>query len=239
MSDDGREVGAFLSEYYDVCCYAHDDARLAAPRFDATRPQFAILGWADRARMLDTLAWIRTMSNLPVIVTGPASEPECVAALDGGAADYMIASVGGRELLARVRAVLRYHRPSPKRVSSTERYIYQFGEWRYDVRKRCLTAPQGVQVALTRSEHAMLAVFLERPGRALTRETLLRATRVIEDIADRSIDIRILRLRRKLSAFAPADSIISTERGGGYKLAMPVRRQTSCAMDIGRARPIT
>jgi two-component system, OmpR family, response regulator len=229
LSDNGQETAAFLSEYYDVYCYTHRNARLAAPRFDATKLQFVILGWAHRERTLNALAWIRTISNLPVIVIGPASEPECVAALEGGAADYIIDSVGRRELLARVRAVLRYHQPAPKRESLAEGYIYEFGGWRYDAPKRRLTGPQGLNVALTRSEYALLSLFLNAPTRVMTRESLLRAT---GGVADRSIDLLILRLRRKLSAVAPEDSIISTERGAGYRFAMAVRRHSSPPTDV-------
>ena len=167
MSDNSREIGAFLSEHYHLHCYTHRNAKLAARQIDATRLQFAIVGWADRERVLDALAWIRTVSNLPTIVTGPASEPECVAALEGGAADYMVDSVGKRELLARIRAVLRYHQPlpKPKGESRAEGRIYEFGEWRYDARKRRLTGPQGLKVALTRSEYALLRSEERRVGK--------------------------------------------------------------------------
>jgi DNA-binding response OmpR family regulator len=227
VSDHGREIGDFLSEYYEVHCYARRNARLAAPRIDATRLQFMILGWADRERVFDALAWIRPMSNLPVMVIGPASEPNCIAALEEGAADYIVESWGRRELLARIRAALRYHQPLPKKETPAEACIYAFGQWRYDVRKKRLTGPQDVSVALTRSEHALLKMFLERSGRVLARETLIRSIRIVEDIADRSIDVLILRLRRKFSEVAPEDRIISTERGAGYRFAMPVTRHSS------------
>jgi two-component system, OmpR family, response regulator len=246
VSDNSQEIGVFLSEYYDVHCYTHHDVKLAALHFDATEQQFMILGWADREPTLEALAWIRTRSNLPAIVTGPASEAECVAALEGGASDYVVASVGKRELLARIRAVLRFHQPSAKnhqasekRESFAEEYIYEFGQWRYDARKRRLTDPQGLNVALTRSEYALLKAFLDAPRRVLTREHLLRATRITGDGLDRSIDVRILRLRRKLSAVAPGESIISTERGAGYRFAMPVTRHSSYPADFKRARPPT
>jgi two-component system OmpR family response regulator len=231
VSDNSQEIGAFLSEYYDLYCYTHRDTKLAARQIDATKLQFAILGWAGRERLLDALAWIRTISNLPMIVTGPASEPECVAALEGGAADYVMEPVGKRELLARIRAVLRYHQPLPRKEGRAEGYVYEFGEWRFDSRKRRLTGPRGSNVALTRSEYALLKMFLEAPKRVLTRESLLRAVRITGGAADRSADVLILRLRRKLSAVAPEDRIISTERGVGYSLALPVRRQSLQAAD--------
>jgi two-component system OmpR family response regulator len=228
VSDNSREIGAFLSEYYHLHCYTHRNAKLAARQIDATKLQFAILGWANRERILDALAWIRTISNLPAIVTGPASEPACVAALEAGAADYMVDSVGKRELLARIRAVLRYHQPlpKPKRESRAEGHIYEFGEWRCDARNRRLTGPQGLNVALTRSEYALLKVFLEAPKRVLGRESLLRGIRIAGGVADRSVDVLVLRLRRKLSAVAPEDRIIATERGAGYRFAMPVKRHS-------------
>jgi DNA-binding response OmpR family regulator len=232
VSDNGQEIRAFLSDYYDLHCYTHRNAKLAARQIDATKLQFVILGWADRNRILDALAWIRAISNLPVIVIGPASEPECLAALEGGAADYLVDTVGKRELLARIRAVLRYHQPLPKKESRAEGDIYEFGKWRYDARKRRLTGPRGLNVALTRYEYALLKVFLETPKRVLTRESLLRATRITVGVADRSIDVLIFRLRRKLSAVAPEDSIISTERGAGYRFAMPVRRHSLHPADV-------
>jgi two-component system, OmpR family, response regulator len=232
VSDNGQEIRAFLSDYYDLHCYTHRNAKLAARQIDATKLQFVILGWADRDRILDALAWIRAISNLPVIVIGPASEPECLAALEGGAADYLVDTVGKRELLARIRAVLRYHQPLPKKESRAEGDIYEFGKWRYDARKRRLTGPRGLNVALTRYEYALLKVFLETPKRVLTRESLLRATRITVGVADRSIDVLIFRLRRKLSAVAPEDSIISTERGAGYRFAMPVRRHSLHPVDV-------
>ena len=228
VADNSRQIGAVLSEYYHLHCYTHRNAKLAARQIDATKLQFAILGWADRERVLDALAWIRTLSNLPAIVTGPASEPECVAALEAGAADYVADSVGTRELLARIRAVLRYHQPRPKptRESHAEGHVYEFGEWRCDARKRRLTGPQGLDVALTRSQYALLKMFLDAPKRVLTRESLLKGTRITGDVTDRSIDVLVLRLRRKLSAVAPEDRIIATERGTGYRFAMPVKRHS-------------
>jgi DNA-binding response OmpR family regulator len=245
VSDNSEEIGAFLSEFYDVHCYTDHNVRLVACHFDATELQFVILGWADREPTLAALAWIRTISNSPVIVTGPASEPECVAALEGGAADYVVASVGKRELLARIHAVLRYHQPlaktrqpAAKTKSFAEKDIYQFGQWQYDARKRRLTDPRGLYVALTRSDFALLNAFLKAPGRVLTREYLLNAATRIAGL-DRSVDVRILRLRRKLSAVAPGENIISTERGVGYRFAMPVKRHSLQPADLEREKAST
>jgi DNA-binding winged helix-turn-helix (wHTH) protein len=79
-------------------------------------------------------------------------------------------------------------------------------------------------VILTKGEYALLIAFLQAPGRLLTREYLLQATRVHEDVCDRSIDVRILRLRRKMQAHADAHQVIRAERGFGYRLVLPVER---------------
>jgi DNA-binding response OmpR family regulator len=106
----------------------------------------------------------------------------------------------------------------------TERGRCKFGGWQLERRTRRLTDPNGTEVALTKGEYALLAAFLEAPQRPLSREHLLQTTRVHEDIFDRSIDVQILRLRRKLETDASAPSIIRTERGVGYVFALPVER---------------
>jgi DNA-binding response OmpR family regulator len=103
-----------------------------------------------------------------------------------------------------------------------ERGHYRFGGWHLDRRARRLTDPNGLPVALTKGEYALLTAFLDAPQRPLTRERLLQATRVHEDVFDRSIDVQILRLRRKLEADPSMPRIIQTERGVGYMFALPV-----------------
>ena len=100
----------------------------------------------------------------------------------------------------------------------------RFGGWQLDRRTRRLTDPNGTLVALTKGEYALLIAFLDAPQRPLTREQLLQATRMHEDIFDRSIDVQILRLRRKLEADPTMPRIIQTERGVGYRFAVPVER---------------
>jgi two-component system, OmpR family, response regulator len=130
-----------------------------------------------------------------------------------------------RELLARVRAVLRRldrARTVPPR--DHERGVYQFSGWRLSLRTRRLTAPTGAEVALTKGEYALLVAFLDAPQRPLSREHLLQATLVHEDVFDRSIDVQILRLRLKLQPDPSMPQFIRTERGVGYVFAPPVQR---------------
>ena len=103
-----------------------------------------------------------------------------------------------------------------------ERGGYRFNGWRLERRSRRLVDPDEKSVPLSKGEYALLLAFLEAPGRPLAREHLLRATRVHEDIFDRSIDVQVLRLRRKLEADPHAARMIRTERGIGYVFALPV-----------------
>jgi two-component system, OmpR family, response regulator len=98
----------------------------------------------------------------------------------------------------------------------------RFGGWQLDRRKRRLTNSAGEPVALIKGEYALLIAFLDAPQRPLSRERLLRATRIHEDVFDRSIDVQVLRLRRKLETDPATRSIIRTERGVGYIFSLPV-----------------
>jgi two-component system, OmpR family, response regulator len=101
---------------------------------------------------------------------------------------------------------------------------YRFNGWRLECRSRRLVDPDEKQVVLSKGEYALLLAFLEAPGRILAREHLLRATRIHEDIFDRSIDVRVLRLRRKLETDPNSARMIRTERGVGYVFALRVER---------------
>jgi two-component system OmpR family response regulator len=176
---------------------------------------------------LDLLREIRSSSDVPVIVlTGRSrDEVDCVVGLELGADDYLTKPFGIRELYARCRAVLRRRENGrPLRRSDVERGGYKFGGWRLDRRSRRLIDPRERPVTLSKSEYALLVAFLDAPERPLSREYLLQATRLHEDIFDRSIDVRVLRLRRKLEADPKAPRVIKTERGVGYVFAIPVLR---------------
>jgi two-component system, OmpR family, response regulator len=176
---------------------------------------------------LDLLREVRSNSDVPVIIiTGHRrDEIDRVIGLELGADDYLTKPFNLRELLARVRAVLRRFdvgRATPAR--DPERRRFQFSGWRLDCKARRLTDAAGAPVALTKGEYALLLAFLEAPQRPLSREHLLQATRVHEDVFDRSIDVQILRLRRKLERDPSAPRVIQTERGVGYVFSVPVER---------------
>ncbi len=176
---------------------------------------------------LDLLRNVRLSSELPIIIiTGHrCSDIDRVVGLELGADDYLTKPFNLRELLARTRAVLR--RSDAGRIASPrdpERGRFRFLGWQLDLRIRRLTDPGGTQVALTNGEYAMLLAFLAAPQRPLSRDHLLQATRVHDDVFDRSIDVQILRLRRKLERDSRAPRVIQTERGVGYVFAAPVAR---------------
>ena len=178
---------------------------------------------------LDVLREIRLRSDIPVIiVTGHRRDDvDRIVGLELGADDYMTKPFNLRELLARIRAVLRRAegRQTGQSTDSSrppERGGYRFSGWQLDRQTRRLTDPNGTQLGLSKGEYALLLAFLEAPLRPLTREHLLQATRVHEDIFDRSIDVQILRLRRKLERDPSAPRMIQTERGIGYVFAVPV-----------------
>lgn len=173
---------------------------------------------------LEILRELRGKSVVPVIlITGNRLEEiDRVVGLELGADDYLTKPFGMRELLARVRATLRRRtmdRLSPARQREA---TFRFAGWSFDQRQRELTSPAGETVSLTKSEYALLSAFVQAPRRTLSREHLLQATRVHENVFDRSIDVQILRLRRKLEDDPRAPRFIRTERGIGYKFDVSV-----------------
>src|SRR5262245_10982403 len=174
---------------------------------------------------LDMLREIRSYSDVPVIITTGhrPDEIDRIVGLELGADDYIIKPFSLRELLARVRAVLRRQEMGrAARARDPERGGYRFNGWTLERRGRKLLDANNSTVALSKGEYALLLAFLEAPQRPLTREYLLQATRIHEDIFDRSIDVQVLRLRRKLETDPSAPRIIQTERGIGYVFALPV-----------------
>jgi two-component system OmpR family response regulator len=195
-------------------------------RFATSEPDLVILdlrlGQEDG---LDLLREIRSRSDVPVIITTGHRRDEIdrVVGLELGADDYVIKPFGLRELLARIRAVLRRREAGQVTVQrDSERGRCRFGGWQLDRRTRRLSNPEGLPVALTKGEYALLVAVLDAPQRPLSREHLLQATRIHEDVFDRSIDVQVLRLRRKLEADMSAPSFIQTERGVGYVFVLPV-----------------
>jgi two-component system, OmpR family, response regulator len=174
---------------------------------------------------LDLLRSIRSESDVPVvIITGHRpDEVDRIVGLELGADDYIVKPFNLRELHARIRAVWRRHEMGrAARARDRGRGGYRFGGWQLQRRGRQLVDPEGTVVELKNSEYDLLLAFLDAPQRPLSREFLLQATRIHEDVVDRSIDVRVLRLRRKLETDPSAPRVIKTVRGVGYVFALPV-----------------
>jgi two-component system OmpR family response regulator len=174
---------------------------------------------------LDLLRDIRSRSNVPVVLVAERNPDEIdrVVGLELGADDYIAKPFSVRELLARTRAILR--RQEAGRVEKNhdrEQGGYRFGGWRLEQRSRTVVDSSGAPVPLRKSEYALLLAFLQAPQRVLTREQLLRATRLHEDISDRSIDVQVMRLRRKFASDPQACRAIQTNRGIGYTFTLAV-----------------
>jgi two-component system, OmpR family, response regulator len=174
---------------------------------------------------LDCLRSIRSKSDIPIIITSHrADEVDSIVSLELGADDYVVRP-SPRELLARTRAILRGREMGrATRTRDPKGGGYKFNGWRLERYSRRLVDPNKIAVSLTKGEYGLLLAFLEAPERPLTREHLVNMTRVHEDIIDRSVDVQVLRLRRKLEIDPNASRMIQTKRGIGYVFALPVER---------------
>jgi len=159
-----------------------------------------------------------------IIMSAMGEEVDRIVGLELGADDYLPKPSNPRELLARIRAVLRRRPPGGSESSPRQARIYNFAGYQLDPARRRLKAPSGLIVLLTRGELSLLVSLLDRAGEVLTRDQLLDTARVEDaDVFDRAIDVQISRLRRKLGEGDRQD-IIRTVRGVGYRLTAPVTR---------------
>ncbi|MBY5775225.1 response regulator [Rhizobium leguminosarum] len=162
------------------------------------------------------LQHLRATIEIPVLIMSAdlLTEADKVTALELGASDYIAKPIAIREFLARVRVALR---ENSNRRQSTRHMVYTFGHWKLSTRHRWLKDVSGDRVKLTAAELNLLIAFLQSPRQVLSREQLLLATRIHDqEIFDRSVDVLILRLRRKLGEDASSPQYIKTERRAGY-----------------------
>jgi two-component system OmpR family response regulator len=162
---------------------------------------------------------LRVQSAIPIVMlTGVRDEADRVMGLELGADDYLTKPFSPRELLARIRTVLRRTKGSmPAQSRQREIRAYRFGEFELNLRTRRLKRVDGNDITLTNGEFNLLAALLAAPERVLTRDQLLEASRVFDnEVYDRAIDIQVLRLRRKIERDPAQPQFIVTERGAGY-----------------------
>jgi DNA-binding response OmpR family regulator len=169
---------------------------------------------------------LRQESTIPIIMlTGKKDEADRVMGLELGADDYITKPFSPRELLARVRAVLRRYQTVSQvlPLRDEKRRAYRFAGWELNLRTRRLATPDGQRIELTNGEFSLLQAFCAAPQRVLTRDQLLELSRLNSaEVYDRSIDVQILRLRRKIEPDPSVPRYILTERGAGYLFDTPV-----------------
>jgi DNA-binding response OmpR family regulator len=169
---------------------------------------------------------LRERATVPIVlITGRTEEADRVMGLELGADDYVTKPFSPRELLARVRAVLRRYQVQatlPERDNT--RRAFRFSGWELNLRTRHLKSSQGTVVNLSNGEFSLLAALCSAPQRVLSRDQLLSMSRLHEsEVYDRTIDVQILRLRRKIEPKPSDPVLIITERGAGYRLASDVQ----------------
>ena len=196
------------------------DALKAAP-FDVILMDVGLPGVSG----LDLCRELRRASNVRVImVSARGEEMDRVLGLELGADDYIAKPFGTKELLARIRAVLRRGAVAEPSVSAQARDTLRFDGWLLDLRRRELTDPSGTAVELSGAEHDLLLSFLENTQRVIGRDRLLELSRArLGDVTDRSVDVLVSRLRRKLG-LTGGDGLIRTVRGVGYMFTAAVER---------------
>lgn len=172
---------------------------------------------------LDFCRRLRARSRVPVIFLSAMGEvADRVVGLELGADDYMVKPFSSRELLARIRTLLRRAEDAPPARAAAR---YRFGGWTVEARARLLIDPSGVAGNLSAAEFRLLRVFLEHPHEVLDRETLLRVIQRPADTPyDRVLDVQISRLRSRLGESAKDQKLIRTARGDGYMLAAAVEK---------------
>ncbi len=228
--DDDAEIRDLLARFLKKHGYRVDTAadgrammkQLEAGRFDLVVLDLMLPGEDG----LSLCRRLRATSSLPIIMlTALGEETDRIVGLEMGADDYLAKPFNPRELLARIKAVLRRADGTPVVDDADGGRVLVFEGWRLDLTRRELRTADGVLTPLTGGELDLLAAFAEHPRRVLSRDQLLDLTKGRSALPfDRAIDVQISRLRRRIEADPKAPAIIKTVRGGGYIFACDVTR---------------
>lgn len=164
-----------------------------------------------------------------LMLTSRSDETDRIVGLEMGADDYLVKPFAARELLARIKAILRRTRMLPPNLQVSEAgQVLAFGAWRLDTTARHLLDREGTVVALSGAEYRLLRIFLDHPQRVLSRDQLLNLTQGREaELFDRSIDLLVSRVRQRLRDDAREPAYIKTVSNEGYVLALPVEIVTA------------
>ena len=174
---------------------------------------------------------LRAKSNTPILMlTARGEETDRIVGIEMGADDYLVKPFNPRELLARIKSVLRRTRALPPNLRPESARCLSFAGWCLDTAARLLIAPDGVATPLSGGEYRLLRILLDHPNRVLNRDQLTEMIHGREAEAyDRAIDVQVSRLRQRLRDDSREPELIKTVRGEGYVRAAAVERQSSCA----------
>lgn len=174
---------------------------------------------------------LRAKSNTPVLMlTARGEETDRIVGIEMGADDYLVKPFNPRELLARIKSILRRTRALPPNLRPESARCLGFAGWCLDTASRLLIASDGVATPLSGGEYRLLRILLDHPNRVLNRDQLTEMIHGREAEAyDRAIDVQVSRLRQRLRDDSREPELIKTVRGEGYVLAATVQRQSSCA----------
>ena len=226
--DDDREIRDLLGRFLKKHGYRVTKAR------DGKDMRRALADWQIDLVVLDLMLPgedgltlcrdLRAQSNIPVVMlTALKEETDRIVGLEMGADDYLPKPFNPRELLARIKAVLRRTQSAQATAPAGTGASLRFAGWKIDLARRRLESPQGLGVDLTAGEFELLVAFVQHPQRVLSRDQLLDLTRGREAVPfDRSVDNQVSRLRRKIEEDPGRPALIKTVRGGGYVLTAAV-----------------
>ncbi len=228
--DDDAEIRDLLARYLEkngLRATAVGDGRamwqaLAAAVFDLIVLDLMLPGEDGLTLCRD----LRARSDIPVVMlTARGEETDRVVGLEMGADDYLTKPFSARELLARIKSVLRRTRSLPPNLRPDDDARIRFGGWTLDTQQRRLIAADGEVTALSGAEYRLLRIFVEHPNRVLNRDQLVELTQGREaEALDRSIDVQVSRLRHRLGDDPREPAIIKTVRGEGYVLSVSVHK---------------
>ncbi len=226
--DDDAEIRTLLRDYLDrngLKASAVPDGKAMSAALEKERVDLIVLDLMLPGEDGLTLCRnLRARSDVPIIMlTARGEETDRIVGLEMGADDYLPKPFNPRELLARIKGVLRRARSLPQNLQPEAARRFAFAGWKLDTVTRDLLSPDGVVVALSGAEYRLLRVFLDHPNRVLNRDQLLDLTHGREaEPFDRSIDVLVSRLRHRLGDDPREPAIIKTVRSAGYVLAAAV-----------------
>ena len=173
---------------------------------------------------------LRAKGNLPVLMlTARGEETDRIIGLEMGADDYLVKPFNPRELLARIKSILRRTRSLPPNLRPEPTRCLSFSGWCLDTATRLLTSPDGVATPLSGGEYRLLRILLDHPNRVLNRDQLTEMIQGREaEPYDRAIDVQVSRLRQRLRDDSREPQLIKTVRGEGYVLASTVAARSAC-----------